>query len=227
MHDTSSHLAQPHVHQSVPGLANLPHVQLTCARCHQPRCHPTRVWGVQSAWIGCVQASKLLGEKGQKAGLHFHAFHSHLSKVFPLEPNIWTVRRTPAPAPPTHCSHHWCVWPHGRSPVHCLCGGSQFAGDPPKCGSLQSVNVWRRNCRELGSASHSGDSAGVCFWRRQPQGCLATLLLWLLPVSSGNTRPPKTLISQAPEKLLSPWPLSPKHGAWRKGSDADIFLYFT
>lgn len=56
-----THLAQPHVHQRVPCLAYLPHVQVTGARRHQSRCHPTGVWSVQSAWIGCVKTSKLLG----------------------------------------------------------------------------------------------------------------------------------------------------------------------
>lgn len=73
---TQTHLAQPHVHQRVPCLAYLPHVQFTCARCHQSRCHSTWVWSVQSAWIGCVKTSKLLGAgagEDKNTGLHFHA----------------------------------------------------------------------------------------------------------------------------------------------------------
>lgn len=56
-----THLAQPHVHQRVPCLAYLPHVQVTGARRHQSRCHPTGVRSVQSAWVGRVKTSKLLG----------------------------------------------------------------------------------------------------------------------------------------------------------------------
>lgn len=67
---------------------------------------------------------------------------------------------------------------------------SQFVEDPQMCGSLQSVNVWQRNCQEQGWASHSVDSVGVCFWHRQPLGCSATLLLWPRPTSSGNTQIP-------------------------------------
>lgn len=88
LYDTNSHLAQPHVHQSVPRLADLPHVQLTCARCHQSRCHSTWVRSVQSAWIGCVKTSKLLVVKGQNAGLHFHADEPSLSEIFPLSSDM-------------------------------------------------------------------------------------------------------------------------------------------
>lgn len=47
-----NYLAEPHIHECVPGLANFSHVQLPCPWCHQS-------WG-HAPWVGCVQASQLL-----------------------------------------------------------------------------------------------------------------------------------------------------------------------
>lgn len=47
----SSDLAEPHVHQSVSGLANFSHVQLSSAWCHQTWSHAT--------WVRSVQATQL------------------------------------------------------------------------------------------------------------------------------------------------------------------------
>lgn len=44
-------LAEPHVHQSVSGLANFSHVQLSSAWCHQAWSHAT--------WVRSVQATQL------------------------------------------------------------------------------------------------------------------------------------------------------------------------
>lgn len=48
----SSYLAEPHIHEGVPGLTDFPHVQLSCPWCHQTRGH--------ASWVWCVQTSQLV-----------------------------------------------------------------------------------------------------------------------------------------------------------------------
>ena len=49
--DTSiGYLAKPHVHECVPGLPNLPHVQLSGS-------------GGHAAWVGGVQSAQLVGKE--------------------------------------------------------------------------------------------------------------------------------------------------------------------
>lgn len=45
-----SYLAEPHIHECVSGLADFPHVQLSCPWCH-------------ASWVRCVQTSQLSEEK--------------------------------------------------------------------------------------------------------------------------------------------------------------------
>lgn len=49
------YLAEPHVHERVPGLADLPHIEFARPWCHQARGHAT--------WVRCVQTSQLV-ERG-------------------------------------------------------------------------------------------------------------------------------------------------------------------
>lgn len=49
---TINYLAEPHIHERVPGLANFPHVQFSCPWCHQ-------TWG-HASWVRCVQTSQLV-----------------------------------------------------------------------------------------------------------------------------------------------------------------------
>lgn len=60
------YLAQPHVHQGVPGLANLPHIQFTCPRCHQAWRHSSWVRSIQAAWIRGIQSTKLLKTRARE-----------------------------------------------------------------------------------------------------------------------------------------------------------------
>lgn len=93
LEDTNSHLAQPHVHQRVPCLANLPHVQLPCARCHQSRRHSTWVWSVQPPGIGCVKTSKLLEREGVRRGVP--------QDLAAVQPDCRSTRPAPPRAPHT------------------------------------------------------------------------------------------------------------------------------
>ena len=44
------YLAEPHVHESVPGLADLSHVQLSCPGGHQAWCHASWEGRVETPW---------------------------------------------------------------------------------------------------------------------------------------------------------------------------------
>lgn len=57
---TISYLAEPHIHQSVPGLTDFSHVQLSCTWCHQA--------GGHASWIRCVQTSKLVQRRNNNNG---------------------------------------------------------------------------------------------------------------------------------------------------------------
>lgn len=50
-----TYLAEPHIHERVPGLADFSHVQFTCPWCHQT--------GGHTSWVWCVQTCQLQKEK--------------------------------------------------------------------------------------------------------------------------------------------------------------------